>query len=392
MINEKMIQYPDFTMTSGPCSVSPTVLSAMSRPVVYHYDPVFMELFQRVCGKLKDVFFTREDVIIMQGDAVLALEAAAYSMIAPGDTVLNLASGYYGKGYGDHITAFGGRLLEIEVPYNESVSAEQVEQMILEHPEIRILSMVHSETPSCTVNPVKEICQLAHKYGILTIVDSVSGVGSTEVLVDEYGIDICIVGSQKCLGAAPGLSLVSVSTAAWKKMEERNPRRWSVLCMLDWKEMWLENAHYPGTISVSLLYALEQAVDEILEEGMEKAWKRHELCAEICRAGLKGMGLKLWAAEEEISATCATAFCLPEGVDQTEYRFHLRNKYGFMISAGLNAQASELLRIGHMGNTAKPMVVLAALAAAGKAFCDIGYPVDVEAGLAAACKIIENNA
>ncbi|MCK9170923.1 MAG: alanine--glyoxylate aminotransferase family protein [Treponema sp.] len=387
MANEKMMRYPDFTMASGPCSVSQTVLAAMSLPVVYHYDPVFMDLFQDTCEKLKKVLYTKNDVIIMQGDAVLALESAAYSMIAPGDTVLNLVSGYYGKGYGDHITAFGGNLLELEVPYNESVRIEQVEKVITEHPEIKILSMVHSETPSCTVNPVKEICQLAHKHGILTIVDSVSGVGSTEVLVDKYGIDICIVGSQKCIGAVPGLSIVSVSDAAWKKMEKRNPRRWSVLCMLDWKEMWVADKRFPSTISVSLIYALHQAVDEILEETMEKAWERHELCAKMCRAGLKGMGLTLWAVSEEICATCATSFCLPEKINQLEYRYHLRNKYGFMISAGLNEQASKLLRIGHMGNVAKPMIIPAVLTAVGNAFCDMGHEVDVDAGIVAACSI-----
>jgi len=389
MNHEIRREYPDYTMTSGPCTVSPSVLQALSNPAVYHYDPVFMEKFKDTCEKLKKVLFTENDVFVIQGDAVLALEASANSCIKPGDKCLNLASGYYGKGYVDYINAFGGIPIEIEVPYDSAVTVDLVEKAIEENPDIKILSMVHSETPSCTVNPVKEICQLAQKHGIITIVDSVSGVGSCEVKVDEFGIDICIVGSQKCLGAAPGLSIVSVSDAAWEKMRDKNPRRWSVLCMLDWKEMWFEKGNFPFTASVNLMYGLDQAVDEVLDEGMEHLWSRHDLCARMAREGLKAMGFELWAVSEDICATCSTAFKLPEGVDQLKFRYHLRDRYGVMISAGLQAHADKLLRLGHMGYTARPEFVMAALAAIGKSFADFGIEADLSAGLVSAAAIME---
>lgn len=387
-MNEKIAEkdWPDFTMTAGPCGLSEKVLNSMSKPMVYHYDPTFIKLFKETTEKLKKVLLTKNDVIIMQGDAVLALEAAAYSCIKPGDKCLNIVSGYYGKGYEDYISAFGGETIEVAVPYNQSVPVEAVEKAIKDNPGIKVLSMVHSETPSCTVNPVKDICKLAKKHGILTIVDSVSGVGGCEVNIDEYGIDICIVGSQKCLASAPGLSIVSISDFAWNVMEEKNPKRWSVLCMLDWKELWFEHDIFPCTPSVSLVYALNTAVDELLKEGIENAWERHERCAKACREGLKAMGIELWAESEHICASSATAFKIPETINQVQFRMHMRNKYGVMISAGLKDHANKLLRIGHMGYSARPTLVIPALTAVGKTFEDFGIKFDVASGIAAALK------
>jgi pyridoxamine---pyruvate transaminase len=387
VVKEK--KWPDITMTAGPCGLSQEVLNAMSQPMVYHYDPTFLKLFTETTEKLKQILLTRGDVIIMQGDAVLALEAAAYSLIKPGDKCLNLVSGYYGKGYEGYIRVNGGEVIELTVPYDESVTVEAVEKVMNENPDIKILSMVHSETPSCTVNPLKEICRLAREHGILTIVDSVSGVGSCEVRVDDWGVDICVVGSQKCLAAAPGLSIVSVSDLAWKMMLKKNPPRWSVLSMLDWKEMWLENRTFPCTPSVSLVYALDKAADIILEEGLENAWSRHEICAKACREGLKAMGIALWAAREEIAASCSTAFRIPETIDQLEFRMYMRNKYGILISAGLRDHAKRLLRVGHMGYAARPILVIDALGAIGKTFAHYGIKTDIPAGIAAALKVFE---
>jgi len=154
--------------------------------------------------------------------------------------------------------------------------------------------------------------------------------------------------------------------------------------MLDWKEMWIEKGNFPFTISVNLMYGLDQAVDEALEEGMENIWARHEKCAKMAREGLKAMGLALWPVSEDICATCATAFKIPEGIDYAEFRAHLRNRYGVMISSGLQAHASKLLRLGHMGYTANPNFVMTALCGIGKTFLDMGVKVNLAAGIEAA--------
>jgi pyridoxamine---pyruvate transaminase len=376
--------FPDLTMTAGPADISADTLSALGRRVLYHYDPAFLRLYAETTEKMKKVLFTENDVILMHGEALLGLEAAAFNCIKPGDKCLNLVSGHYGKGYEGFISASGGEVGEIAVGYDDAVDPALVRKALDENDDIKVLSVVHSETPSSTMNPVWEICRMAKDRGILTIVDSVSGVGGMEMRVDDWGIDVCVVGPQKCLSAPPGLAILSVSADAWNSMRRKNPPRGTYLSLLDWKELWLDGGVFPCTPSVSLVYALSDALDQILAEGMEEAWRRHAECARVCRAGLRGMGLELWARSETVAANSSTAFKIPGGIRQKEFRAYLRRRYGVMISAGLANMADKILRVGHMGHTAKPLWVLSALVAVGKAFQDFGVGLKVGAGIDAA--------
>jgi pyridoxamine---pyruvate transaminase len=384
MSESAVLDFPNLTMTAGPADISADTLSALGRRVLYHYDPAFLRLYAETTEKMKKVLFTKNDVILMHGEALLGLEAAAFNCIKPGDKCLNLVSGHYGKGYEGFISACGGVVAELAVSYDAAIDPALVRKALDANDDIRVLSVVHSETPSSTMNPVREICRLAKDRGLLTIVDSVSGVGGMEMRVDEWGVDICVVGPQKCLSAPPGLAILSVSADAWKSMERKNPARGTYLSLLDWKELWLKGGVFPCTPSVSLVYALSEALDQILAEGMDASWRRHAECARICRAGLRGMGLELWAKNERVAANSSTAFKIPAGIRQKDFRAHLRERYGVMISAGLADMADKILRVGHMGNTAKPLWVLATLVAVGKAFRDFGVDLKVGAGIDAA--------
>ncbi|CAN0477555.1 unnamed protein product, partial [Phaeothamnion confervicola] len=214
----------------GPVDVPIETLRGMQRPSLYHYDPLFIEIFADTSALLASAFQTRYDTVIMQAEAILGLEAAAASLIAPGDTVLNLVSGVFGKGFEGWIRAYGGEVVELAVPYNEAIDPEDVRRVLQARPEIRYLSVVHSETPSGTVNPVKQIGAIAHEFGVLTIVDTVSGWLSEDFSPEEWRMDIAVAGPQKCLGSTAGLSLMTVSPAAWEAMERRaNPLRGTFL-------------------------------------------------------------------------------------------------------------------------------------------------------------------
>jgi pyridoxamine--pyruvate transaminase len=180
------------------------------------------------------------------------------------------------------------------------------------------------------------------------------------------------------------LALLSVSDDAWAMMQKRDPRRNTYLSILDWKEKWIEGGAFPYTPSVSLVYGLHEALTMVLEEGLEAAWARHETCARACRAGILGMGLELWPESESIAASSCTAFRTPAGVDSTLFRHHLRETYGVMIAPGYGEIKEHVLRIGHMGHVAKPVHVLAALGALGKALHDVGVPVSPGRGADAA--------
>lgn len=383
--------WPMMTLASGPVEVSERTLREQSRPVLYHYDPAFIDLFEHSCSLLQQVFRTRHDVIIMQGEAVLGLEAAAACLIAPGNKVLNLVSGVFGKWYEGFISKYGGTTIELAVAYNEAVDPEGVRAALKKHPDIKLLSVVHSETPSTTVNPVREIGAIAREFGVLTIVDTVSGLGGEVLSPEEWGIDVAVAGPQKCLGGPPGLSLMTISPAAWTAMEKRNPPlRGSFLSILDWKDTWLARRVFPYTPSVSTIYALESALTEVLEEGVERCAARHQTIARACRAGVKALGLKLWPAREEIAGPAATGVALPEGIEDKKLRGHMRERYGVMISGGYGDLAGKLIRLGHMGKAAHPTYLAAQLAILERSLADLGFPVKLGAGVGAAMAALDS--
>jgi pyridoxamine--pyruvate transaminase len=378
---------PDFTVSAGPTMASPRVLAALGSPITYHYDPAFLEAFRRTERKLAELFRTRNDVLLMQGEAVLGLEAAARSLVRPGTPVLNLVSGVFGKGMGYWLKDFGAELHELEVAYNDSVDPEDVERYLDEHPEIELVTVVHSETPSGTLNDVSAIGPIAKAHGALTLVDCVSSLGGIAFEADEWQLDVCVAGPQKCLAGPPGMSLMTVSEAAWERIRT-NPAapRASFLSMLDWKEQWLDGGKFPFTPTVVDVHGVEAACDELLEEGLEASIARHEAAARACRAGVKAMGLDLWPRSEEISAACVTAITVPDDLGDGQVRDHCRERYGVMISAGQGA--GNLVRIGHMGPTARSLYPVVGLAAVGRTLADLGVALDVGAGVEAALDVL----
>ena len=373
---------PDFTLSAGPVSVSPRVLAALGSPIVYHYDPVFLERFRATEEKVKQVFRTRNDVLLMQGEAILGLEAATRALVAPGTKVLNLVQGVFGKGEGYWLRDFGAELHELEVPYNDAVDPDDVARYLEEHPGIEVITIVHSETPSGTWTDVAAIGPVAHEHGAVTMVDCVSSVGGMPLEVDEWELDVCVAGAQKCLGGPPGLTLMSVSERAWERILANpvSPRA-SYLSLLDWKEQWLEGDRFPFTPSVTDVYGVEAAVDELLEEGLESSLARHARTAAACRAGVRAMGLELWPRSDEIASACVTAIAVPEGLTDVQVRAHCRERYGVMLSAGQGA--GNLVRIGHMAGSARPLHPVVGLAALGQTLRDLGARVSIGDGLEA---------
>lgn len=386
---------PDFTLTAGPITASPRTLRALGSPILYDYDPVFLERFRALERKVGEIYRTRNDVVLMQGEAVLGLEAAARGVVRPGTTCLNLVSGVYGKWFGLWLEDIGAKLVEVEVPYDDAIEPAEVERALREHPDTKVVSVVHSETPSGTVNPIAEICPIAKAHGAITIVDVVSSLGGAPVLPDEWGLDICVAGPQKCLAGPPGMSLVSVSDDAWTAIRE-NPHapRGSFLSLLDWKETWIEGGRtrYPYTLSVAEVNGVEAACDELLEEGLDVVIERHERAARACRAGARAMGLELWPRNEEIAATCVTAVKVPEGVDGPRVLRHVRERYGVMLSGGFGELLDKVFRIGHMGVMARSLNVVVGLSALGRGLADFGTPMRVGDGVDAALEVLAEQA
>ena len=378
---------PDFTLSAGPTTVSARVRAAMAAPMVYHYDPAFIAAFKRTERKVAQLLATENDILLMQAEAVLGLEAAAKSLVTPGMHVLNLVSGVFGKGMGYWLQGFGAELHEIEVGYDDAIDPVEVERVLAQNPKIELLSVVHCETPSGTLDPLEEIGAIAAAHDVLTFVDCVSSVAGTPFFADRWHLDVCVLGPQKCMGGPPGMSLMSVSENAWQ-MIARNPGapRASFLSMLDWKEQWLGAEHFPYTPSVAELRGVEAACDDVLEEGIDASIARHERAARATRSGARAMGLELWPRSDEIAAPCVTAIKVPDGLSDDDVRAHARERYGVMLSGGQGA--GNLVRIGHMGPTASSVYPVIGLSALGRTLLDLGARVNVGAGVEASLEVL----
>lgn len=380
-----MVSHPRLTLASGPVDVSAETLRAMQKPVLYHYDPVFLDTFRNTTGLMAQVFQTNYDIVLLQAEAIAGLEAAAASVIEPGTKVLNLVSGVFGKGFEDWIIKYGGEVIEIAVPYSAAIDPEDVRRAFALDPEISVVSVVHSETPSGTINPIREIGLIAREHGAITIVDTVSGLLSEDFSPEEWGMDIAVAGPQKCLSGVPGMSLISVSPEAWSRMEAmKTPLRGSFLSLLDWKSTWIDNGRFPYTPSVSDVYALESVLQQTLAEGVANIVARHQVSARATRAAVRALELELWAESEAIATSCCTAVAMPNGVDDAELRKVMRNKYGVMISGGYGSIAGKLFRLGHMGQSAHPTSVIAQTGILERSLVDVGYNVKLGEGVAAA--------
>lgn len=374
---------PEFTLSAGPTAASPRTLAALGSPITYHYDPVFLEAFRRTEARVAELMRTASEIVLLQGEAVLGLEAAARSLVRPGTHVLNLVSGPFGKGMGYWLRDFGADVAEIEVPYNAAVDPAAVDRYLDEHPQTALVTAVHSETPSGTFNDCSRIGPIARARGVLTLVDCVSSLGGMPVDVDGWQIDVAVAGPQKCLGGPPGMSLISVSEAAWAAIE-KNPAapRASFLSLLDWRDKWHGSGQFPYTPSVPDVHGVLAACEQVLAEGLDNSVARHAAAARACRAGAAAMGLRLWPESEEITADCVTAIAVPDGLDHEAVRGHVRERYGVMISAGQGA--GNLVRIGHMGPTASGLLPVVGLMALGRSLADLGARVDIGAGVDAA--------
>lgn len=376
---------PVFTLTAGPVDAYPEVLRALSTTVLYDYDPAFQAFYESVALKAQEAMGADDVPLILQGEPVLALEAAAASLIARDDVVLNLASGVYGKGFGYWAARYAKRVEEIEVPYDTAMDPEKVRAFLKDHPEVKVVCVCHHDTPSGTINDIDAIGAVTAEAGALLIVDAVSSWAGMPTSPSACQAAVYVTGPNKCLGCPPGLSLVAVSDAGWEKIEANPDAPFaSMLSFTDWKNAWKKTEPFPFTPSVAEVNGLGAALDRYLSEGREAVWERHALTAKVCREGCKAMGVALWPSTEDIASPTTTAVRMPDGIDAGPVLAEARARYGVSMSAGRAETLGKLIRIGHMGPTAQPAYALAAVAALGGALQALGAKVDIAAGLAAA--------
>jgi pyridoxamine--pyruvate transaminase len=379
-----------FTLGTGPVEIYPAVREAFTRPILSDGDPEFLALYERVNEKVTRALHSATPAVLLQSEAILGIEAAAASLIGPDDVVLNLASGLFGKGFGYWAKRYNKELLEIEVPYDQAIDPQAVRDRFRERPDIKVVSAVHHETPTGTINPVAEIGRIVRDHDALMIVDAVSSFGGMNVHPEDICADIFVAGPGKCLGGAPGLTFLAVSERAWQHMDA-NPKApfASILSIKDWRHAYRADRPFPFTPLMAEINALDATMDLYFAEGPERVWARHAATARACRAGAEAMGLKLWPASDAIASPTTTAIRLPPGIGGEALIEEVRSRYGVMLSGGIGDLRDSLIRIGHMGPTAHPMCAVVALTALGGALRALGVDADMGGGIEAALAAAE---
>ncbi len=346
--------------------------------------PLSAERFASIEERVARLLDTRQDVVIMQGEALLPLEGAIRGTAAPGTTALNVITGPYGQTFGDWLRDCGAEVIDLAVPFHTAVTAAQIADAFAEHPEIDFVSLVHAEAATGNTNPVAEIGEVVRRHGALFSLDAVASIGAEPVLPDAWGVDLCVIGAQKAMGGPAGVSAVSVSERAWARMtaNPRAPRR-SYLSLLDWKERWIDSGrrallHAPAQLE---MLALEACLARIEEEGLESLMTRHASAAAATRAGAValGGGLEPYVYEATEAAPVATTLRTPSGVDASAVVAKaLSLNPELPLAAGGGALSGEMIRVNHYGPAARLDVVESCLAALGAALGEFGVRVDLE--------------
>lgn len=336
-------------MTPGPTQVKENVRMARSLECTNpDLDESFVDFYKETCEHISDLLGTKNETFILDGEGILGLEAACASLTEPGDKVLVLDNGIYGKGFADFVSMYGGEPELYTVDYKNSINAEQLDAYLSKKHNYKYATVVHCDTPSGMLNDISKICPILKKYGIMTVVDSVSAMFGEEVKVDEFQIDILCGGSQKAVSAPPGLTFVVVSEDAKKAMRERKTPIASFYANLKIFEGYYEAKWFPYTMPISDIYGLRAAFDNIEKDN--EMIHRHRTIGEACRKTIVECGLKLHL-DSGFSNT-VTVFDVPVGTSANEILDIMKNKHGIMLAGSFGELSNRVIRIGHMGTNA----------------------------------------
>ena len=341
-------------LVPGPVKVPPEVLAARGHDYPSaDLEDEFFELYGRVQGQLCRIMGTVNPPAIMLGEAMVVLWGALKSCIAPGDRVLAISTGLFGEGFADMARLFGAETRLLAFGDDQVIDPDRVEAELKAF-RPRLVTAVHCETPTGVLNPIADVGRLMDRYDVeLFCVDAVASIGGAPLDTDEARVDLCLLGTQKCLSAPPDLGIVAVSPRAWAAVERVGYQGYDALAPF---RHALAERYFPYTHSWHALAGLEVACRLLLDEGLEAAHARHERAAALCRRRGQALGLELFPAEERLSSPTVTAFKVPERIGWPELNRRFR-RCGLVVGGNYDRLAGRNFRVGHMGTQAAERLV-----------------------------------
>ncbi len=337
----------------GPSDAAPTVLEAMSAPLLGHLDPVFVSMMEEIKSMLREVFQTKNEMTFpVSGTGSAGMEFCFVNLIEPGDEVVIGVNGVFGTRMCDVAERCGAKVHKVEAPWGEIIRAEQIEEALKEV-KPKLVAIVHAETSTGALTPLEKISEHVHNAGALFLVDTVTSLGGCPVRVDDWKIDAIYSGTQKCLSCPPGLAPVSLSPAALEVATTRKTKVQSWYLDVNFlAAYWGDTRVYHHTAPISMNYALHESLRLILEEGLEARWKRHEENHLKLKAGLTELGLGI-ASQEGHQLWQLNAVTVPDGVSEADVRGKLLSEHGIEVGAGLGPLKGKVWRVGLMGESSK---------------------------------------
>lgn len=355
---------PRILMGPGPSNVNYRVYRAMMTPVIGYLDPQLLKCMDDISEMLRELFKTKNRVTLaISATGSAGMEASFVNFVEPGDSVVIGVNGFFANRMTEVAERCGGKVIRVDEEWGRIVPPERIIKAIEQNPNTKICALVHGETSTGVRQPLEEIGEYCKKREVLFVVDAVTSLGGCELKVDEWGIDVCYSCSQKGLSVPPGLSPITVSDKAMEVLYSRKTKVQSFyLDLIKLEKYWGEERVYHHTAPASMLYALREGLSIVLEEGLEKRFKRHEILGERLRMELENLGFKPFA-QEGFRLPMLTSVILPERVDDIAVRKRLLNEYRIEVGGGLGHLKGKIWRVGLMGETCQLQNVHALIAA-----------------------------
>ena len=369
--------------TPGPTPVPEETLLELAKPVTYHRSKEQQQVFAEVIEDLKYVYQTQGTVMILTASGTGGMEAAVTSSLTAGQKAILLSAGRWGERWKGILKAFGINLVVVDVPYGKAVQPAQLEEALAKNPDTVAVFTTLSETSTGVGHDVEAFGKLVAKTPAILIVDGISGLGAMVCRTDAWQIDICVTGSQKAMMLPPGLAYVSVSEKAWKVIEGNTACKAFYFDLKRYKAKLGEN-DTPFTPANTLIKAQRLSLKRMRAEGIENLWARHARMASAARAGVKAMGLELFAEQPNNALTVIT---VPKGVDGNEVLKQLEKKYGYKLANGQDDLKGKIWRLSHMG-WCDGFEILGAISALELVLLESGFELEAGVGVAAAQRVL----
>ncbi len=345
---------PRLLLGPGPSEVPRRVLNANALPAVGYLDPTFVELMQTVQAQLRSLFLTQNrHTLTITGPGTAAMECAIDNLAEPGDTVICCVHGFFGDRMRQMLERAHVELHVVNSPWGQPTDLNRLEETLKAHPKTSLVTVVHGETSTGVVQDIAALSKVVQAHGALLLVDTVASLGGVEFRTDDWKVDCAYTGSQKCLSAPPGLSPITFSERAVEKIRGRKtpPKSWYLDFLLNWK-YWDSPPSYHHTTSIQTMYALHEALNLLLGEGLEQRWLHTREVASQLYGVLEDLNFQLFVSPEHRLATLTTAL-LPEGVAEGPLRQRLLLEYNIEVAGGLGELAGKAWRVGLMGHSCR---------------------------------------